>query len=80
MPDHVHFISSFAADTVIDRAVASWKRFLARKCGIVWQKGFFDHRLRNEAERVEKWQYIENNPVAKGLCATAEDWPFRRTW
>ena len=80
MPDHVHFISSFAVDTVIDRTVSGWKRFLARECGIVWQKGFVDHRLRNEAERAEKWQYIENNPVAKGLCPTAEDWPFRRTW
>jgi hypothetical protein len=80
MPDHVHFISSFAADTAIDRTVAAWKRFLARQCGIVWQKGFFDHRLRNEAERAEKWAYVEGNPIAKGLCAAAEDWPFRRTW
>ena len=80
MPDHVHFISSFSVDMVIDRTVANWKRFLARQYGIVWQKGFFDHRLRNEAERAEKWAYVENNPVVKGLCATADEWPFRRTW
>ena len=61
-------------------AVAAWKRFLAWQCGIVWQKGFFDHRLRNEAERAEKWAYVEGNPIAKGLCDAAEDWPFRRTW
>ena len=80
MPDHVHFIAAFAADAVMDRTLANWKRFLARKCGIVWQKGFFDHRLRNEEERVEKWRYVVNNPVAKGLCDAVEDWPFRRTW
>ena len=80
MPDHVHFISSFDIDTTIDKTVSNWKRFLARECGIVWQRGFFDHRLRNEVERAEKWQYIHTNPVSKGLCATPEEWPFRRTW
>ena len=80
MPDHVHFIAAFAADAAMDRTLANWKRFLARKCGIVWQKGFFDHRLRNEEERVEKWRYVVNNPVAKGLCDAIEDWPFRRAW
>jgi REP element-mobilizing transposase RayT len=80
MPDHVHFIAAFACDAAIGKTVASWKRFLARKCGIVWQKGFFDHRLRSDEERAEKWRYIENNPVASGLCVAAEDWPFRRMW
>ena len=32
------------------------------------------------AERAEKWAYVEGNLIAKGLCAAAEDWPFRRTW
>ena len=80
MPDHVHFIVAFSAGALMDKVVGGWKRFLARQCGIVWQKGFFDHRLRNESERAEKRAYIESNPVANCLCATAEDWPFRRRW
>ena len=80
MPDHVHVIPSFAGHIQMDRSVGNWKRFLAKQYGICWQEGFFEHRLRNEAERMEKWQYIEMNPVTKGLCANPDEWPFRRLW
>ena len=51
--------------------------FQARKHGVVWQEGYFDHRLRDD-ERGEqftaKMDYIRQNPVAAGLCANADDW------
>ncbi len=34
----------------------------------------FDRIVRDEAEFVEKWRYVRNNPVTRGLCAQAEDW------
>jgi hypothetical protein len=44
-----------------------------------WQTGYFDHRLRAD-ERGEqlsaKMNYIQQNPVAAGLCAKAENWPW----
>ncbi len=44
-----------------------------------WQEGYFDHRLRDD-ERGEqfsmKMDYIRANPVAAGLCANSEDWPW----
>ena len=80
MPDHLHFIATFAQSVSMAKSIASWKRFLATKYGIAWQDGFFDHRLRNDIERAEKWHYIETNPVANGLCAKPEDWPYRRVW
>ena len=30
----------------------------------------------NEAHFAEKFQYIRNNPVRKGLCASEEEWPY----
>jgi hypothetical protein len=58
--------------------IGDWKHFHARKHGIMWQEGYFDHRLRYD-ERGEqlsaKLNYIRRNPVAAGLCANATDWP-----
>jgi hypothetical protein len=44
---------------------------------VVWQEGYFDHRLRDDErgeEHSAKMNYIRENPVAAGLCANAEDW------
>ena len=86
MPDHVHALLSFAPGEAMSEAIRDWKRFHTRKHNIVWQDGYFDHRLRDD-ERSEqlalKMDYIRRNPVAAGLCAKAEDWrwiidPFRQ--
>ena len=72
MPDHV-------TDRSMSSIVGDWKRFHTRKHGIMWQEGYFDHRLRND-ERGEqlsaKMNYIRQNPVAGGLCANGSDWPW----
>jgi putative transposase len=79
MPDHLHALLSFAPDRSMSSVIGDWKHFHARKHGIVWQEGYFDHRLRND-ERGEqlsaKMNYIRQNPVVDGLCATASDWPW----
>ena len=59
----------------MSRVVADWKRYQSRQHGINWQDNFFDHRIRNTAEYLEKAAYIRNNPVMKGMCETADDWP-----
>ena len=44
------------------------------------QTGYFDHRLRDDErgeQLAEKINYIRQNPVAAGLCATADDWLWR---
>ena len=42
----------------------------------VWQRGFFDHVLRNEESYGQKWNYVRDNPVRAGFVTNAEDWPF----
>ena len=79
MPDHLHALLSFASDESMSKIVGDWKHFQSRKHGIIWQEGYFDHRLRDD-ERGEqlsaKVNYIRQNPVAAGLCKTAEEWPW----
>jgi REP element-mobilizing transposase RayT len=41
-----------------------------------WQDESFDHWVRNPAEWEKIRTYIERNPVAAGLVARPEDWPW----
>ena len=77
MPDHLHALLSFPRDKSMSRVVGDWKRFHAAKSGVKWQKNYFDHRLRDDHQAEYKYQYILNNPVVKGLCATPGEWPWK---
>ena len=61
----------------MEKAVKDWKRWVARSMGVVWQPGFFDHRLRGEESVREKADYILANPVRAGLVKNWQDWPHR---
>ena len=77
MPDHWHALIAFPEQEQMERILRDWKRYVAKQSGIVWQDGFFDHRLRSAKKANETWQYIEQNPVRKGLCGAPEDWPWK---
>jgi len=49
--------------------VKNWKKFVAGKHGVDWQRDFFDRRLRDHHELEEKTSYILMNPVRKD-CAS----------
>jgi putative transposase len=79
MPDHLHAILSFARDESMSGVIRDWKRFHARTNHVIWQEGYFDHRLRADEPGMQlsaKMNYIRQNPVVAGLCAKAEDWPW----
>jgi putative transposase len=79
MPDHLHAMLSFARNQSMSEVIRDWKRFHTRTNDVLWQEGYFDHRLRAD-ERGEqistKMNYIRQNPVAAGLCATTQEWPW----
>ena len=79
MPDHLHALLSFARDASMSNVIGDWKHFQTRTHHIIWQEGYFDHRLRDD-ERGEqlsaKMNYIRQNPVVAALCTRAEDWPW----
>ncbi len=76
MPDHLHALVALPADKKLAVAVRRWKAYLHANCGIEWQSGFFDHRLRSDESEDQKADYIRMNPVRAGLVARAEEWPF----
>jgi len=76
MPDHLHALISFPYDKPMSQIVADWKRYLATKLKIEWQRDFFDHRLRQQESYREKADYIRANPVRAGVIAPSEEWPY----
>jgi putative transposase len=43
--------------------------------GSLWQAESFDRIVRDEAEFLEKWQYIRNNPIKIDLAQFSEEYP-----
>lgn len=77
MPDHIHLIATFSSTT--DVCLGDWIKALKRFVGtreFKWQRGFFDHLLRSNESRSEKWEYIRMNPVRAGLIEQPEDWEY----
>jgi len=88
LPDHVHVLAQplcrddgGAFD--LGEILHSIKRFSARKInqargitGSLWQDERYDRIIRDEAEFLEKWQYIRNNPLKTGLVLFPEDYPW----
>ena len=91
LPDHVHCIwtlptadSDFSARWQIIKAyfsrrvgdgeVRSSSRVARRERGI-WQRRFWEHCIRDDADYAAHIDYIHFNPVKHGHAATAADWP-----
>jgi putative transposase len=82
MANHVHvLLTPVAPMAEIFRRV---KGATARQANLLlgfagsyfWQDESFDHWVRNPAEWQKIRSYIERNPVAAGLVARPEDWPW----
>jgi putative transposase len=76
MLDHAHAIVVFPVEPGMSMTMRDWKRGVTRLQEVAWQENYFDHRIRDDAEFAETWHYIRRNPVAKGLCAHEDDWPW----
>jgi len=88
MPDHVHLLAQPLAGPDgghinLGEIIHSVKSFSAQKInrtrgvrGSLWQLERYDRIVRDEAEFLEKWQYIRNNPVKSGLVEQPEDYPW----
>ena len=54
MPDHLHAILAFPREPGMGMVIKNWKKYVAGKHGVDWQRDFFDHRLRDHHELDEK--------------------------
>lgn len=88
MPDHVHLILTpltdasgwpFSLPSILKSLKGASARAVNRAMktsGPVWQEESFDHVLKNDESLREKVDYIQQNPVRKGLVSKAEDYPW----
>ena len=76
MPDHLHLFVRGPDDFRLGPWVGMLKQALAKQTASkgtshIWQRGFFDHLLRNDESYGNKWNYVRENPVRAGLVASA---------
>ena len=72
MPDHLHLLLQINTDgngrsmiaPTISTVVRLMKGCVSKQAGFaIWQKGFYDHVIRNGNDYRDIWNYIEGNPV-----------------
>ena len=82
MPDHVHLLAAMTSRESIPSAVKSWKSLCYRERhkrgqpARFWQRSFFDHALRDNADVLDVAMYILGNPVREGLVQDFHDYPL----
>ena len=83
MPDHIHWqfqlLSKYTLSEVLKRfkgrSTQSINKVIQHQ-GCIWQKDYFDHQIKNEADLVNQARYIVANPLRAGLIDNIGDYPF----
>jgi putative transposase len=82
MPDHLHLLVEGTSETsnlvvfaneVKQRTAYRYRR---RHNGALWQKGYFEHVLRDDEATLAVARYILANPVRGRLVQEPHDYPF----
>ncbi len=81
MPDHFHLL--ITPISTLERALQLIKEgfsFRAKRElgfeGEIWEKSFYDRRVRDWEEYSVFRQYIHRNPVKRGLAAVPDKYPY----
>ena len=82
MPNHIHLLLQISSDLdgrpmvapTVSTVIKQMKGAASKQAGFsLWQKGFYDHVVRGDADYREIWEYIRDNPAR-----WAEDELFRK--
>jgi len=66
MPDHLHALLSFPpSGKTLKLIISKWKEWTAKELGIVWQRDFFEHRLRHDESQ---------HPAGQNSQQQSRDW------
>jgi menaquinone-specific isochorismate synthase len=83
MPNHVHVLFQCVENGSLASILHSWKSYSAKvanqmleRNGEFWQREYYDHLIRKEAEFDRAMVYIKENPSKAGLT----DWPWVWAW
>ena len=72
MPNHIHLIVRINAPKsgrpqaapTLPRIMNQFKGAVTKRAGRpIWQKGYHDHIVRNDADYLRVWDYIDTNPA-----------------
>ena len=81
MPDHLHL---FCAPRDLSFTLQQWVTWWKRQFSCLhlpdtgaWQRDYWDTRLRRGENYAQKWHYVRNNPMRKGLVKSPDDWPYQ---
>ena len=80
MPEHVHLLVNEPPQMLLAQFLKAVKQVTSRRLRgpreKFWQDRYYDSNVRGEMARSEVIRYIHRNPVARGLVAKPEDWPW----
>ncbi len=79
MPNHVHVVFKIFPGHTLAAIMHSWKSFTAKRAneilsssGTFWQREYYDHLVRDEAELARAVRYVADNPEKANL----RHWPW----
>jgi putative transposase len=82
MPNHIHLLLTVPADTTIEKVVQLIKGNFSFRAsreanfhGEVWQRGFSDVQISDEASFRTHQEYINANPISAGLAISCDKYP-----
>jgi len=74
MPNHVHVVVRLFPGVTLASVLHSWKSFTSKQAksvidlrGTLWQREYYDHLIRNEAEFDRANRYVIENPGKAGF-------------
>ena len=78
MPNHIHVVLLLRGGTTLGRVVGAFKSGTAHEINGArdtpgrpfWQRGYFDHVVRNDADLDRVREYVVTNPIRWSLAAT----------
>jgi putative transposase len=79
MPDHFHALITPAPDVSLEKAMQFIKggfSFRLKSKMDVWMRGFNESQIMTQEKFMNCVQYIEENPVRRGLASTPQAHPF----
>lgn len=81
MPEHVHLL--ITPQIPLERSMQLIKGGLSHSFGLefgrqkeIWERGFTDHRIRDDADFEFHRGYIHRNPVKRGLVQSASEYRY----
>jgi putative transposase len=83
MPEHVHLLLTPAPGITLERAIQYIKGAYSHALGVelgrkgeIWQRGFTDHRIRDNSDFEIHRGYIHENPIKRGVVESVSEYRY----